>query len=93
MNKGGTVSLCLSQSGDGSCVPEASVVMHMTVEDFITLIHNCIQVCAFAEHATELNGFLSLLCQEVRKATLEILEINPHCNITLSTIVLGINNK
>lgn len=50
MNKGGTVSLCLSQFGDGSCVPEANVVMHMTVEDFITLIHNYIQVCAISEH-------------------------------------------
>lgn len=54
MNKGGTVSLCLSQSDDGLCVPEASVVMHMTVEDFITLIHNYIQVCAFAEHESEM---------------------------------------
>lgn len=49
MNKSATFSLCLSQSGDGVCVPEASVVMHMTVEDFITLIHNYIQVCAQAE--------------------------------------------
>lgn len=97
MNKDGTVSLCLSQSGDGSCVPEASVVMHMTVEDFVTLIHNYIQVCAFAEHESEMHlnwmaSFLSCV-RKFWKATLEILEINPRCNITLSTIVLGINHK
>lgn len=35
--------VCL-QPDDGQCVPEAHVVMHMTVDDFITLIHGYIQV-------------------------------------------------
>ncbi|XP_049419713.1 crossover junction endonuclease EME1 [Epinephelus fuscoguttatus] len=32
-----------AQPDDGQCVPEAHVVMHMTVDDFITLIHGYIQ--------------------------------------------------
>uniref|UniRef100_A0A3P9MDJ4 Essential meiotic structure-specific endonuclease 1 n=1 Tax=Oryzias latipes TaxID=8090 RepID=A0A3P9MDJ4_ORYLA len=32
-----------AQLGDEACVPETPVVMQMTVEDFITLIHNFIQ--------------------------------------------------
>ncbi|KAM9715897.1 crossover junction endonuclease EME1 isoform 1-T3 [Menidia menidia] len=32
-----------AQLDEGECVPEAQVVMQMTVEDFITLIHNYIQ--------------------------------------------------
>lgn len=32
------------QPDDGACVPEAHIVMQMTVDDFITLIHSYIQV-------------------------------------------------
>lgn len=97
MNKGGTVSLCLSQSGDGSCVPEASVVMHMTVEDFITLIHNYIQVCAFAEHESEMQlnwmaSFLSCVRKSERQHWKSWKSIHVVI-LLLSTIVLGINNK
>lgn len=40
------LSVCSSQSDDGECVPEAHVVMQMTVDDIITLIHHYVQVCA-----------------------------------------------
>lgn len=33
------------QGDEGASVPEANVVIQMTVEDFITLIHNYVQVC------------------------------------------------
>lgn len=39
------------QPDDGECVPEAHVVMQMTVDDFITLIHGFIQVGAAAAAA------------------------------------------
>lgn len=35
---------CVSQPDDGVCVPEAHVVMQMTVDDIITLIHSHVQV-------------------------------------------------
>lgn len=38
------VCVCVSQPEDGVCVPEAHVVMQMTVDDVITLIHSQIQV-------------------------------------------------
>lgn len=34
----------MSQPEDGVCVPEAHVVMQMTADDIITLIHSYIQV-------------------------------------------------
>lgn len=52
--KSKSVSLCLLKSGDAACVPEANVVMHMTVEDFVTLTRNYIQVGTFAGRESEI---------------------------------------
>lgn len=39
------IIFAMFQGDEGASVPEANVVIQMTVEDFITLIHNYVQVC------------------------------------------------
>lgn len=38
------LSICVTQSDDVTCTSEPHVVMQMTVDDMVSLIHNYIQV-------------------------------------------------
>uniref|UniRef100_A0A8C7Y2W2 Essential meiotic structure-specific endonuclease 1 n=1 Tax=Oryzias sinensis TaxID=183150 RepID=A0A8C7Y2W2_9TELE len=64
-----------AQLGDAACVPETHVVMQMTVEDFITLIHNFIQKVGRSDSGPTLTAWVQQQQRRQPRKTLSLAVI------------------
>uniref|UniRef100_A0A3P9JCL2 Essential meiotic structure-specific endonuclease 1 n=1 Tax=Oryzias latipes TaxID=8090 RepID=A0A3P9JCL2_ORYLA len=64
-----------TQLGDAACVPETHVVMQMTVEDFITLIHNFIQKVGRSDSGPTLTAWVQQQQRRQPRKTLSLAVI------------------